>query len=864
MIAVKNLTKVYKTKKTSVRALDNVSFTLPDTGMVFIVGKSGSGKSTLLNMISGLDHFTSGEIIAGGNPISSIKKKERERYLSSYISYIFQDYRLIEDFTVIQNVELAKDISDSGKSCTEYLKRVGLDGYENRLPSELSGGQKQRVAIARALVKSPKIILADEPTGNLDKVTTKEVLDLLKKISKDTLVIIVSHSNKDADEYADRLIELADGKVIKDESRVGEYENKFYCKEGRLNLPHHKDLTPEEIDEVLKNASSVTTVTQNVSGFTKTEQPKARDEKEIFHNKNLPFHHLAKLFALFFKRKVVSKVVAIFLASVILTVFYTIQSITLYDTTTAVIKALDDTNAYGIVVQSAHASASTEKLVGHLSQSSINRIKNEYKGNVYKLYRDYVFPIYGVTSHNGMQNVAAFYMYGTYGVLNTTEEYAAKVLGVDELEVLAGDLYATEYGHVITDYAADSFMRISQKLAETVKFVTVYESYEDLLGEITMNGRTFHINAVVNTNYESEHSEIKNIILSAESTDNVEDMAMDDRFISFYSDVTERYGITFNFSKNYEKAAREYYNESIKSSRISVFFTSGVHDSSSMEIVASSSVPASVKYTPEDGEIVMSTTLFTNIFGTKPTAEEIANFEPMTITISQYVSSQTKEIYNSKPITIAKLVSSPSVVIYMNKNTFNTFYDYSNFAYSVYLDEPGHVESIQSIINDEELEIFSGKIGNIRYVERCFDVFGSFLEISMFLVLIAAAFYLVSFGIKSIRSNIYEIGVIKAMGGISGDIGKIFISQSLIIGVGILIVTYIGMHIGPMVANELFMATLKSATGAEFYGITAIDFHLKFALIDLAISLGVILVSSLLSTISIDRLNLISILKAKE
>ena len=209
MIVVKNLTKVYKTRGRDVRALNNVSFTLPDTGMVFIVGKSGSGKSTLLNLISGLDKFSSGQIIAGGNPLDGMTSKMREKYLSSYIGYIFQDYRLIEDFTVQQNVALAADISDSKRSPEEYIRLVGLEGYENRLPKELSGGQKQRVAIARALVKNPKVILADEPTGNLDQATTKEILHILKAISKNTLVVIVSHNLRDADEYADRIIELA-------------------------------------------------------------------------------------------------------------------------------------------------------------------------------------------------------------------------------------------------------------------------------------------------------------------------------------------------------------------------------------------------------------------------------------------------------------------------------------------------------------------------------------------------------------------------------------------------------------------------------------------------------------------------------
>ena len=864
MIIVKNLTKVYKTKRKSVRALDNVSFTLPDSGMVFIVGKSGSGKSTLLNMISGLDRFNSGEIIAGGNPISTIKKREREKYLSSYISYIFQDYRLIEDFTVLQNVALARDISDSGKSAEVYLRQVGLEGYEDRLPSELSGGQKQRVAIARALVKSPKVILADEPTGNLDKVTTKEVLDLLKQISKDTLVIIVSHSSKDADEYADRIIELADGRVIKDESRVAGYENEFCCKGGYINLPHRRDLTPDQIDEMLAASKNSVGVVQNTSGFSPTVQPERSEEKEHFRNKNLPITHLVKLFALFFKRKIASKIIAMFLAAVILSIFYTIQSITLYDNTTAVIKALDDTNAYGIVLQSAHTSASTEKLVGHLNQSGINHIKSSYNGNVYKMYRDYVFPVGSVASHNGKQNVAGFYIFGTYGVLNTTEEYAAKVLGVDRLEVLAGDLYAQEYGHVITDYAADSFINNSQNLAQTTSSVKPYNNYEDLLGEIKMNGRTFYINAVVNTNYEQEHTEIKNILLSFDTNDSVENLAMDNSFISFYSDVTERYGITFNFSENYEKAAKEYYNGSA-SARMSVFFSNGTKTSSSREIVMSKP-SKSASYTLEDGEIAMSASLYKELFGVTLTKEEIENFQPITVKISQYVSAQSKVIYNSKPLTLTKILSSASSssYVYANENTFKGFYDYANYPYSLYLDDPGEVSEIKNIINEEGLEIFSGKIGNISYVERCFEVFANFLDISMILVLIAAAFYLINFGIRSIRSNIYEIGVVKSMGGISGDIAKIFISQSLVIGIGILITTFIGMHIAPKVANELFMATLKSATGAEFYGITAIDFHMNFALMDLGISYIVILISSLLSTISIDRLNLISILKAKE
>ena len=220
MLEIKNLSKLYISKKKKhVLALDDISFTLPDKGLVFIIGKSGSGKSTLLNLISGLDSITNGDIIADGNSLAKMSRRGFEKYMSSYIGFIFQDYHLLDEFTVYQNVQLAQDISNTKNNPIEVLNMVGLEDMAKRYPRELSGGQKQRVAIARALVKNPHVILADEPTGNLDIKSTKQVLDILKEISKERLVIIVSHNLKDADLYADRIIELREGKIISDRSR---------------------------------------------------------------------------------------------------------------------------------------------------------------------------------------------------------------------------------------------------------------------------------------------------------------------------------------------------------------------------------------------------------------------------------------------------------------------------------------------------------------------------------------------------------------------------------------------------------------------------------------------------------------------
>ncbi len=220
MLETKNLCKIYKPKKgVPVTALDKISLRFPDKGMVFLLGKSGSGKSTLLNLLGGLDRYDSGEIIIKGVSSKDFKQKHFDSYRNTYVGFIFQEYNVLEEFSVGANIALAIELQNkkaSDEEITQILRDVDLDGFGNRKPNELSGGQKQRVAIARALVKKPEIIMADEPTGALDSNTGRQVLETLKKLSKKKLVIIVSHDREFAENYADRIIELADGRVISD------------------------------------------------------------------------------------------------------------------------------------------------------------------------------------------------------------------------------------------------------------------------------------------------------------------------------------------------------------------------------------------------------------------------------------------------------------------------------------------------------------------------------------------------------------------------------------------------------------------------------------------------------------------------
>ena len=239
---VVNLKKEYKIKNGApVYALNNVSFALPQSGMVFILGKSGSGKSTLLNMLAGLDKPTEGEIFFQGKALSALSAPEFDYYRNTYCGFVFQEYNVLPELTVGENISLAVEMQgekDIQVYVKEVLEQVELSGYENRRVDELSGGQKQRVAIARALIKRPKIIFADEPTGALDSETGEIVLSFLKKISKEKLVLIVTHDRESAKRFGDRIIELADGEIIRDTSPlVHQEETKEVVKFIKPRMP---------------------------------------------------------------------------------------------------------------------------------------------------------------------------------------------------------------------------------------------------------------------------------------------------------------------------------------------------------------------------------------------------------------------------------------------------------------------------------------------------------------------------------------------------------------------------------------------------------------------------------------------------
>lgn len=221
LLSLRDIGKIYVSEGSVAIGLRGVNLDFDIGEFVAVTGKSGSGKTTLLNMISGMDTYEEGELYVEGQPTSHYEQSDWENYRKKYISFIFQDYNIIDSFTVLQNVELALSYIDSPRErrerALELIDRVGLTRFKKHKGSKLSGGQKQRTVIARALAKNSPIILADEPTGNLDAKSSEEIISLLAEISKDKLVIVVTHSASELEKYATREIRIFDGAVERDE-----------------------------------------------------------------------------------------------------------------------------------------------------------------------------------------------------------------------------------------------------------------------------------------------------------------------------------------------------------------------------------------------------------------------------------------------------------------------------------------------------------------------------------------------------------------------------------------------------------------------------------------------------------------------
>lgn len=525
MLEARNLKKEYKTKDSPVvKALDDVSVKFEETGMVFILGKSGSGKSTLLNVLGGLDSYDSGEVIVKGKSSKEFSGSDFDSYRNTFIGFIFQEYNILEEFTVSKNIGLALELQ--GKKAdkaaiNDLMEQVDLKGYGKRKPNTLSGGQKQRVAIARALVKNPEIIMADEPTGALDSNTGKQVLDTLKKLSKTKLVLIVSHDREFAERYGDRIIELADGKIISDivkyksEPKVSDgfeiVDDKILTIKKGTKLDATKSKTLKEFIEKHDEDIIVSVDEKANKEFKKFAMIDEEGNKESFKNtenlnikeydpkkfklikSKLPGKDSFKMGASGLKSKPIRLVFTIILSAIAFALFGLADTMGSYNKVDNTIKSIVDSKVdYASFSKELKSDNGNYTNSAKLSTADFNKLNKDLPGFTFVPVFDFGKGYSGTSFSNNIYSNDSkefenrYYSPEFYGGIEINND------NVSKFGTVTGNLPTTDNEIVVTKYVFDMFKLGGYRSNGGTSTKVDIQNEEDLIGKII---------EVSNTNY---------------------------------------------------------------------------------------------------------------------------------------------------------------------------------------------------------------------------------------------------------------------------------------------------------------------------------------------------------------------------
>ena len=854
MIIVKNLTKVYKSKKTkSCVALDNVSFSLPSKGLVFVVGKSGSGKSTMLNLLGGLDSVNTGEINVFGNQLNEYSESELYSFRSNTVGFVFQDFHLLDDLTVADNVRLSLKLmaEDDDERVEKALESVELLEYKDRYPRELSGGQQQRVAIARALVKNPDVIFADEPTGNLDSNTTEQIIKLIKEISKEKLVVVVSHNLFDAYEYADRIIELSEGRIINDLVINEKYENAVEVKDNKVIIPMLKRFKQDELDSLLSicKRDEILKIEQSNNKFKQKEQKeeplqaKAPQKK----TKGLSFFNSVKFSAMFGKRRIIGFLLSAIFASILICVLSLAQSIANFDAKSMAVDSMTEGSVYAVrkdldtLSGQVHARVITDEDFAKIKQASPD-------AKLYKLYMSGLY-INGYTiGHQKVPTItqSGLHIVETSGTLETNEEYAKKLLRLDNLDIYRGSVEQNTGGIYITDFVADSFI-----------FYGKAENYDEILGQQFEGSNDYwpdgYVNGIINTSYKEKYKGVIDQINSM-----TKESPLTEEIISFLDYVNQALAISYYFGDNYKEiSSANIYEGNYVYTRN--FFVNGVDASSTISYISCGSYFDCVL---GDNEVFMDVEAYNKIFGTEYTYGNCDTFVPHAIS---FLSSDfNNEVIYSKQMTVAGIGKCKGGNMLLADNVFYEYKEKMFHCYGVYADG----EDVSGFINytmDNGYSNISLKMSAIQTMSQAVETFNKFFEFIAMILVCACVFIITSFGVKNIKSKMYEVGVMKALGCKLSSFFVIFGLHTLLIAFTTIVVFVVGYVAFANVANHILLESLKAITPTKIMlDLQFIKFDWQLALINSAVVVFISIVSTIIPIILLRRIKPVTIIKAKE
>lgn len=851
MIQVKNLKKTYLGKKNiKSRGLVDVSFDLPSKGFVFVLGKSGSGKSTLLNLLGKLDEKTSGKIYIDGKDIDTFTKEEEDFYRSTYCGFIFQDYQLINELTVKENIalslELINDQDNKEERIKEILKKVELEDYENRHPTELSGGQKQRVSIARALIKNPKLVLCDEPTGNLDKKTSIAILNLLEEISKNCLIFMVSHDEKNSLRYAQRRIILEDGLVIKDEYRDESYKNNFFIDGRKAYLPFEKEITDEEcnlLNEKIKSGE-VNELTKIGNGFNDNNKVVIEDGKFEFKKETFDKASFRKLSKKYIQSGMTLSIINEVLFSLLTVLLILIESLLSFETNNVFYDNINLDKKDTLVI-----TKTDEDIENYLpfTQEDEENIFFDLNCKNYKVY-NFTPSITNFASH---EEIDEGIVKNAEKYLNQHQVYPGIAIGtavVDgeyltdrfknekgELEILAGSLddCKDSLHLILTDFMADAILD------------SIYEScpnyqYEDLIGPYKTyfydkmafsNCIGSYFGCIIKTNYKEKYKAIFDKYEEAKnnrfSYKIMNDIINSSEYIDYYNDVingelTLCFSINPNFYNQYVEEStsiREY-------SRIGGLFISS-DEIVDEDDIQSNSLAIVVNNELNDGEIYLK-------------QENKYQYESL-FDVADIVG---KEIFfikttgnaldgNIQGVVKLKVMGYKPNCAEANEETVRLFNEIqlSNYAYLISTDSLD-VEKVFSNAMNNKCSVIDLNSRVYNLVGKTTLVFGDIFRMLEVLVIIVLVALFALFSIRNVRSKNYQIGVFKSLGMADKNIRSIFLTKNVLFGMISLLLTSLLIYPFFCLANTLIISAYSKYLEIVLNELTIFYFHPTVFIID--------------------------------
>ena len=779
MIQIVDLMKIYGKGADSLVALDHISLTLPDKGLVFILGKSGCGKSTFLNMLGGLDDITGGDIVYNGIAISKLNEGELNNYRNNYVGIIYQNFNLFEKETVYENIHIAgrkREKEFLGEKIDKLLADLMLSEKKKVLIKNLSGGQKQRVAIARALIKDSKIILADEPTGNLDSKNTEMIFNILKEAAKDRLVVVVSHDVKSAEAYADRIISLSDGKVVDDVTKNADFEE---TDNYVIELPSDSDISEEKIAflnaDLEKNKIELR---KKRKKFFPTEPlpdlPTERSdvklrEKNVATPVGISYRYL--------KGTYVSFIFSVILISLIIAILAFSNSFMQFDSSDS-IRVINETYEAKAYILKKGYSYYEDPL--HVSKDKLYEVKEGdahafkeagYTGNIYPIYNHCVGnPKTNQYEQSNNDLYENFYTSGGIGVAVVDEDYLARTFG--QVEVLAGSLYGMDKDDklIVTDYYADSILRLHQ-----LALNPIYDSedpndpYQKVVNRFFNN--QYKIGAIIKTDYKEKYADLIALYEELFEEPSHEEEVKKKLYKhplrnSFLMEVNTTLNLAYSINPCFEQCIVDMPDD--------YWFTFvpafNINDKSD-SFFAQQSLSTFVASRNDDlsrGEMSMSLSRYNELFSKNVKADKVG-FEEREIILKFHKPDDAAgaEAFLSMPMKIVDVYDStgdPSQIGYFNKEDYMQIKGAYLYPFALLFDDPYQCYEVNNASTDlyyfSDLSVYSPVFTVIKIIKVFSDIF-KFIFIALIVI---AGIVLVLHNLRVIRNSRYLIGVYKSLG----------------------------------------------------------------------------------------------------